>query len=391
MPFLSLSNPRSRASLIVAFLIFELLAILWLRESSPKDGSGQRPSLFSAKTRQQHLQEEEVLHLHIKKQQSRHQPASPAAAAAEIQQQKRDPPLIQHEQRMEGQYTGPVVARSKIAQDNQEAKDATTTTSDSSGSSSSNNNGNREQGSGEKQKGHHQLDREAKLTATKINQSISRKAGQSIKSRVSALAAAAVASIPKARKIIKESSSSSSSSTKNRNNNNSRSNKNRKSTASKHPSEAKNHRGGFRSTLERKRAQLIPVLDEHGVTIEDHFISPRDSDGDGVPDYFVLLRPSTENAKYMMDMSLFDDDTVVVPATPPANPPVAATVAGTAPSPIAPATPLVGAVAAAAPMTPDATSKVEPVAKSGTVPASIMVSPVAMSAPLLTPPVATAS
>ncbi|KAF9312558.1 hypothetical protein BG003_006144 [Podila horticola] len=67
-----------------------------------------------------------------------------------------------------------------------------------------------------------------------------------------------------------------------------------------------------KSRLERKLGQLIPALDENGVIIEDHFISPRDSDGDGIPDYYVLLRPSTN--RYMMDVGLFDEDVVVPPA-----------------------------------------------------------------------------
>ncbi|KAG0199977.1 hypothetical protein BGX28_006825 [Mortierella sp. GBA30] len=78
-----------------------------------------------------------------------------------------------------------------------------------------------------------------------------------------------------------------------------------------------NPRGGFKTTKERKLAQLIPVLDEHGEVIEDHFVSPRDMDGDGVPDIYVLLRP-TANSKYMMDVGLFDEE--AAPPPPPAQP-----------------------------------------------------------------------
>ncbi|KAF9277056.1 hypothetical protein BGZ68_009565 [Mortierella alpina] len=95
-----------------------------------------------------------------------------------------------------------------------------------------------------------------------------------------------------------------------------------KAGADKHPSSRaheKNQRGGFKSTKERKLAQLIPVLDENGVVIEDHFISPRDTDGDGIPDIYVLLRPSA-NSRYMMDVGLFDED--IVPPPPPPVPPV---------------------------------------------------------------------
>ncbi|KAF9971077.1 hypothetical protein BGZ73_006020 [Actinomortierella ambigua] len=66
----------------------------------------------------------------------------------------------------------------------------------------------------------------------------------------------------------------------------------------------------------RKQGQLIPVVDESGVEIEDHFISPRDLDGDGTPDTYVLLRP-TGNSKYMMDVGLFDEDSAVVAAAAP--------------------------------------------------------------------------
>ncbi|KAF9959790.1 hypothetical protein BGZ70_008757 [Mortierella alpina] len=96
-----------------------------------------------------------------------------------------------------------------------------------------------------------------------------------------------------------------------------------KAGSSKHRSSRaheKNQRGGFKSTKERKLAQLIPALDENGVVIEDHFISPRDTDGDGIPDIYVLLRP-TANSRYMMDVGLFDED-IVPPPPPPPPPPV---------------------------------------------------------------------
>ena len=58
---------------------------------------------------------------------------------------------------------------------------------------------------------------------------------------------------------------------------------------------------------ERKSSQLIPVMDEEGKAIQDHFVSPRDIDGDGTPDSYVLLRPNVGNQKYMMDDGLFDE------------------------------------------------------------------------------------
>ncbi|KAG0051406.1 hypothetical protein BGZ83_003792 [Gryganskiella cystojenkinii] len=84
--------------------------------------------------------------------------------------------------------------------------------------------------------------------------------------------------------------------------------------------EAKNEQGRFKSTKERKLAQLIPAVDEFGVVIEDHFISPRDSNGDGIPDFYVLLRPSTGSND---DIGLFDEPAPQRPfgAVPPSNPP----------------------------------------------------------------------
>ncbi|KAG0340721.1 hypothetical protein BG004_006295 [Podila humilis] len=87
-----------------------------------------------------------------------------------------------------------------------------------------------------------------------------------------------------------------------------------------------------KSRAERKLGQLIPALDENGVIIEDHFISPRDSDGDGIPDYYVLLRPSTN--KYMMDVGLFDEEGAVPPV------PAGLPFVENSPSASAPGTPL---------------------------------------------------
>ncbi|KAF9287304.1 hypothetical protein BGZ74_001144 [Mortierella antarctica] len=89
-------------------------------------------------------------------------------------------------------------------------------------------------------------------------------------------------------------------------------NKKTRTRKSKNAKEKGKNNKPQKSILERKLGQLIPALDENGVVIEDHFISPRDSDGDGIPDYYVLLRPSAN--RYMMDVGLFDEDAVVPPA-----------------------------------------------------------------------------
>lgn len=194
-------------------------------------------------------------------------------------------------------------------------------------------NSNKDQGSGgqqqedQEQKGRHPhkaLKTTPITTTTVNNQSTSKRTTERIKAKVSSLAAAAAASLPKARKVIKSNKSI----------------KPRKpAIKAKHPNEVKNQRGGFKSTQERKQAQLIPVLDEHGATIEDHFISPRDSDGDGVPDYFILLRPSSDNGKDMMDLGLFDEE-VVAPVPAPASAVAAvalpSVVPTTVPPPVAP-------------------------------------------------------
>ncbi|KAF9160554.1 hypothetical protein DFQ26_005401 [Actinomortierella ambigua] len=83
---------------------------------------------------------------------------------------------------------------------------------------------------------------------------------------------------------------------------------------------------------ERKQGQLIPVMDENGVEIEDHFISPRDLDGDGIPDAYVLLRP-TDNSKYMMDVGLFDEDTAAMAMMVPVPPKPSSTESAPSPPP----------------------------------------------------------
>lgn len=312
MPFLSLSNPRSRASLIAAFLFLEFMAVLWLRESSPKESVG-RASLFNLRS-QPPQQKQQGHHLH---------------KDVEVLLQVKEHHVSTTKQE-DIRFAEPVVARSGKGAEGQMQGD-TMMRQDTGG-----NNSNKDQGSIEQQeqKGRHphQWSAETTPTATTTvnNQSTSKRATERIKSKVSSLAAAAAASIPKAHKVIKN------------NNKGTKENNNRKSAGKgKHPNELKNQRGGFKSTRERKQAQLIPVLDEHGATIEDHFISPRDSDGDGVPDYFVLLRPSADNGKYMMDLGLFDDDIVVpapspLPVTAAPPPPVQPVVVSTnAPLPVA--------------------------------------------------------
>ncbi|KAF9907044.1 hypothetical protein EC991_011348 [Linnemannia zychae] len=323
------------------------MVILWLRESSPKDGSS-RGSLLNPRSQQhlqqQHMEQEEVLHLQVRKHRS-------------TQQQQKE---LRGENE-DGRPAAQVVVRSgeEIGQpqDDRNSKD-----------SLAKDNSNNDQGSrGQQQKGdqHHRTAAAAvkthTATATTIRLS-SKRTRERIKSKVSSLAAAAAASIPKARKAIKGSG----------NYKNNKSNNGRKSAGkAKHPSEIKNQRGGFKSTKERKQAQLIPVLDEHGVTIEDHFISPRDSDGDGVPDYFVLLRPSGDN---VMDLGLFDDDVVApVAAIPPAT-------AVGAP-PVVPASkPVVGPITVTQPIAPQQPPPVPANVESVEASPSIPIAPSALPA-----------
>ncbi|KAG0307916.1 hypothetical protein BGZ98_009482 [Dissophora globulifera] len=144
-------------------------------------------------------------------------------------------------------------------------------------------------------------------------------------------------------------SSSSSSSSKSKKSKKTNANKIRGAGSSKHRAEQKNQRGGFKSTEERKLAQLIPALDENGVIIEDHFISPRDTNGDGIPDSYVLLRPNA-NSKYMMDVGLFDDD-IPLPQPKPIPAPVSASapVPASAPAPVAVPVPVPALALAPAP------------------------------------------
>ncbi|KAF9568841.1 hypothetical protein EC968_002862 [Mortierella alpina] len=125
----------------------------------------------------------------------------------------------------------------------------------------------------------------------------------------------------------------------------------------------KNQRGGFKSTKERKLAQLIPALDENGVVIEDHFISPRDTDGDGIPDIYVLLRP-TANSRYMMDVGLFDEDSVLPPPVLPVPP-------------LSPATPITPA-----PFAPSTTAELSvPLASEAPIPIPVLEIPVPAAPP----------
>ncbi|KAF8933698.1 hypothetical protein BGZ47_010757 [Haplosporangium gracile] len=286
------------------------MAILWLRESSPRDGTD-RPSLFNPRSQPhppQQEHQEEVLLLQVKKH---HVSAKHGEA---------------------GRFTEPVVARAgKVAVGHSQGDRKST--KDISGNSNSR----KDQEYGGQQRQTEKQEQEQKgryphralkttptttTTTTVNNQSTSKRATERIKFKISSFAAAAAASIPKARKVTKGN----------------KSNKSRKPTSkAKHPNEVRNQRGGFKSTQERKQAQLIPVSDEHGTTIEDHFISPRDSNGDGVPDYFVLLRPFADNAKDIMDLGLFDDD-VVGPAAAPSPPLPQPVVPVTVPPSVAPAT-----------------------------------------------------
>lgn len=329
------------------------MAILWLRESGPKDGTG-RASLFNPRSQppqsHQELQKarEEVLLLKVKKYH------------------------VSMKQEEEGGVLEHIVVRSGNdaggrSQGDKKTRDAGANNADQASR------GQQQEDQEQKARHHHRALKTTSITTTTVNnQSTSKRTTERIKAKVSSLAAAAAASIPKARKVIKSSTHHKSAKPR------------KPAMKAKHPNEIKNQRGGFKSTQERKQAQLIPVLDEHGATIEYHFISPRDSDGDGVPDYFVLLRPSSDSGKDIMDLGLFDEEVVApLPAPVPAVAAVASplVVPTTVLPPIAP--PHAPAAAPGPAVAPPAVG-VEAVATTNpSASAPIVVSDAAGSAPLV--------
>ncbi|KAI8599304.1 hypothetical protein EDD21DRAFT_445476 [Dissophora ornata] len=274
MPLLSFSNPRNRATLIAALLLMEFMAILYLRESGPRDASAwgaKTATLFnSASTHDrypvqddlQYRQQQQHHRGQVRHEEGGYRDAAARAAAEAIQMG--DPVIVLRARGTAGSNTGAGESKKQRAKP----------------------------GRHQHQVHHHVHVQSPPETGVESNQSSTE---------------------PIKRPSITQPSTTKDDETRRSSKiNNKKQKKSTSKSINKHRAQEKNRRGGFKSTEERKLAQLIPALDENGVIIEDHFISPRDSDGDGIPDYYVLLRP-TENSKYMMDVGLFDDE-IVQPA-----------------------------------------------------------------------------
>ncbi|KAI9237472.1 MAG: hypothetical protein BYD32DRAFT_416338 [Podila humilis] len=252
MPFLSLSNPRNRASLVAVLLLLELMTILWFRRSPVNERD---PSAF---------------------------PASPL--------QEQDLPFLLHRvthKKSKNSYSKGHHERIEVQVEElkeRSAKDDKSTT--------------REQGQGQnnelmaKNIGHHHH-RPVPDTPEKLRKP----------DHIEPTTTIPTVSLPS--KVVAPNN-------KLREDSKAKTTKKTKNQKSKNAKEKGKGNRPQKSRTERKLGQLIPALDENGEIIEDHFISPRDSDGDGIPDYYVLLRPSPND--YMMDVGLFDEDVVVPPA-----------------------------------------------------------------------------
>lgn len=252
MPFLSLSNPRNKASLVAVLLLLELMTILWLRRSSVNEHN---PSVLPASP----LQEQDL----------------PFLLHKVTHKKSKNSYSERHHERIEVQV--------EELKERSAKNDKSTT---------------KEQGQGQnnepmaKNIDHHHH-RPVPDTPEKLRKPDHIEPTTTIPTPSSPSKVVAPSNKPKEDSKAKTT----------------------KKTKNQKLKNAKEKGKGSRpqkSRTERKLGQLIPAQDENGETIEDHFISPRDSDGDGIPDYYVLLRPSTN--KYMMDVGLFDEDVVVPPA-----------------------------------------------------------------------------
>ncbi|KAF9177651.1 hypothetical protein BGZ50_008498 [Haplosporangium sp. Z 11] len=270
MSVLSLSNPRNRATLIAVLLLMEFMAVLWLRDSNPTEGA-RAPTLHYAQDDLQYRQQEQ----HLRQGQRREDVYIYGSTGKDS---------IESEEIVLRVRAGPVPAVSAPP------------TASSSGAMERKDDTQDEPRLQQNQQRKQHQQRQHEGTSNSV-----------LPEEQTSTSSASISKPTKSGQSNTESNSSK------------KQIKASKSTKSKgshhqhhhrrpHPAHVKNQRGGFKSTKERKLAQLIPVLDENGVVIEDHFISPRDSNGDGIPDLYVLLRP-TANSKYMMDVGLFDEDT----------------------------------------------------------------------------------
>lgn len=327
MAILTFSTPRNRAVLITVLLVMEFMAIVWLRESSPDEGRMRVPFHSGASGRDRHA----------------------AADGRAVRHEESHLQRMQHEQRQRGGYvyTGAGTGAEAVIRSGGTVLQARAGTGpdpqmrvESLSGSERNQEG--KEGAHEEplrllhvqpqlhqsqqpelvrppQQVEQQQQQQPRLQPMEQGSIPSTSTRQNPPAPASALPAKAETLARGDISTTNQPGQGPTTSSKNTMSDNA---PKAKAGAGKHRSSLaheKNQRGGFKSTKERKLAQLIPALDENGVIIEDHFISPRDTDGDGIPDSYVLLRPSG-NSRYMMDVGLFDED--LVPPPPPPVPPV---------------------------------------------------------------------
>ncbi|KAF9422059.1 hypothetical protein BGZ94_008657 [Podila epigama] len=315
MPYLSLSNPRSRASVVAVLLLLEFVAILWLRQSPA--ANDHNPDMFQADPQSRETNEQPyLLHrvvAHVQKK-TRNTNTEEDARRSRIAEQRK---ILEE--------------RSKSTRARQEIETAKTDTPSNTAKDTSDNNGGSNKDQPEESKGrqrhhHHRLRPSASdskpaekiKNAAEIDSSSSNSASKtttrttvastSTYSRPSTSQTQSSSTGGASGKPSKDSETKTTPSDSKKTKNEKKKSIKGKGTKD-NKGKGKSEETVQKSRAERKLGQLIPAVDENGAIIEDHFISPRDSDGDGVPDYYVLLRPST-NPKFMMDVGLFDEDIV---------------------------------------------------------------------------------
>ncbi|KAK3814997.1 MAG: hypothetical protein J3Q66DRAFT_401971 [Benniella sp.] len=257
MPLLSLSNPRNRVTLIAALLVMEFMAILWLRESRPNINSHQASSVLPEPSHNRYHVQDDLQYRQLQQHQGQ--------ARREDRYEKTDPRSSSKELDQAGLGTKDGAGSDMVGRDNTSSAERTPPLR-------------------QRQQQQHAYHSPPQQTAIEPEQMIV--AAAIVPSSSGTESAKTLPSPPKASSKVANTIK-----------------RLGKKISIKKPKAFKSRKPATKSTV-----------DETGHLIEDHFISPRDTGGDGVPDFFVLLRP-TANSKYMMDVGLFEDEIAVpVPA-----------------------------------------------------------------------------
>ncbi|KAF9586760.1 hypothetical protein BGW38_000011 [Lunasporangiospora selenospora] len=333
MPFLCLSNPRNRATAIALLLVIEFMAILWFRDPGLGQGGSRRraAAIFSPGSShdRSHVQDDLQHRQNLQYQQQKEHPQMTHEDFLKLRRVERgdstkESVLAKGKELKDNESSNPVVQNPiepALRQQHQDQHYRQRHHHHHRPAEVRGRVGTAKEQQGQKQRANDQVAVTATVTNTKTE-------GSAVELGTTLDQAPNALPDPKEDKIVKSvprvSNNKSGTPAKS-----SHANKKNKAATAKAASKSKltskqsqqerrqqqskgKDRNAFKSTEERKRAQLIPALDESGTVIEDHFISPRDTDGDGIPDTFVLLRPSG-NPKYMMDVGLFDDEIAMAP------------------------------------------------------------------------------